>query len=190
MTRVLMVAVLALWLGGCTATAASDKAEETARPAAAAAHNAADVAFLQAMVAHHQQGIAVADVAADRAVRAEVRLLAAAAAATQRDEVTIMEYWLRGWQESTVVDHASHADHGGRPAIGAAELDALRGAAGSDVDTTFLTLFTGHQHQTVELTRLVTTGGANPETRDLARRAQESATAQAAEMLSLLSPVE
>jgi hypothetical protein len=49
--------------------------------------NATDVAFVRTLLPHLRQGIAIAQPAATRSARDELRTLAAAIVATQRDEV-------------------------------------------------------------------------------------------------------
>ena len=84
---VLAAGVAALLLAGCggTSTPATD-APATATPATvvssgpatvSAAHNAADITFAQQMIPHHQQAVAMAQLAADRAANGEVKQLAA-----------------------------------------------------------------------------------------------------------------
>lgn len=158
-------------------------------PAAATTHNATDVMFLQMMIAHDRQGLELTGLAADRAVREEVKQLAAAIDSTQREEVRIMESWLQGWQEATAVatDADAHANHGGQPATGPEEIAALRATSGAEFETAFLSLLTGHQHAAVEMTQLVAADGTNPETGELARRIKESRGDQVAQMLGLMN---
>ena len=156
-------------------------------PAADPAHNGQDVMFLQMMLVNLDQGLQLARIAAERADRDDVRTLAAAIDATQREEARIATAWLRGWSEPTAADHdpSAHASHGGLPAVGTDQLDALRAASGGAFDRMFLTLLIGHQHNAVELTDQVGTGGTNPQTRDLARRIKESRTDQIAQLLAM-----
>jgi uncharacterized protein (DUF305 family) len=156
-------------------------------PPADAAHNGSDVMFLQMMLVNLDQGLALVRTAAERTARDDVRNLAAAIEATQREEAKIATAWLRGWSEPTETDHepSAHAAHGGLPAVGTEQLDALRAASGAGFDRLFLNLLIGHQHNAVELTDRVGTGGTNPQTRDLARRIKESRTDQIAQMLGM-----
>ena len=156
---------------------------------ASAEHNGTDVMFLQMMIVHIGQGAELAGIAATRGQSAEVRDLAAAVTATQAEEAKIMTGWLTGWSEPVDASHdpASHASHGGLPAVSKEQVDALRTAPQADVDRMFLSLLIGHQHNAVEWTALVTKDGRNPETKDLARRIKESRSDQIALMLRLSS---
>ncbi|WP_130513010.1 DUF305 domain-containing protein [Krasilnikovia cinnamomea] len=152
-------------------------------------HNDTDVMFLQMMVAHGKQGVELAQLAGARAQREEVRTLAAAVAATQTDEVSMMTSWLRGWSKPVAVDTdpAAHANHGGLPATGPEQIAALKKASKSEFDGRLLNLFIGHQHNAVEMATKEAADGANAETKEFARRVVESRTGQIQQMLTLLN---
>ncbi|GIJ49046.1 DUF305 domain-containing protein [Virgisporangium aliadipatigenens] len=193
----LTVALAAVLLAGCgdapktPAPNGTDAKEGTgiAIPAAATVHNGTDVMFLQMMITHHGQGLEMTKLAAQKATRPEIKQLAAAIDLTQSEEIKIMSAWLKGWNEGTAVSHdmSAHTDHGGLPATGPEEIAALGKASGADFDRTFLALMSGHQGAAAELTNLVSTGGQNPETKELARRIKESRQAQVAQMISLMN---
>jgi uncharacterized protein (DUF305 family) len=158
-----------------------------ALPAADAEHNAADVMFLQMMIAHDAQGLELTGLAAGRPVSGEVELLAAAIDTTQREEVKIMESWLTGWKEATKAsqDMSAHASHGGLPAIGPEQIAALRNTPDPAFEATFLNLLTGHQNSAVELTNLAG-DGVNPQAKELAKRIKQSRGDQVAQLLRLI----
>ena len=192
LTAVLLCAALVgFGLGGCGTDRAARSADTTVTAAVQAdgKHNDTDVMYLQMMVAHHEQGLEMVRLAADRAKRAEVRTLAAAVDVTQADEVKLMESWLEGWSAPTTVDHApsAHADHGGLPATGPDEMAALRKAKGAKFETTFLNLFVAHQHNAVEMAAMEQKGGENAEAKAFAGRVKASRTDQIAQMLRLLN---
>lgn len=163
-----------------------------AHPAAPAppGHDAADVMWLQMMVAHHGQGLEMAGLAGDRAASAELRTLADAVHVTQTDELATMTGWLTAWSEPAAVDAAPHvhADHGGLPATGPQEIAALTDASGRQFDAAFLPLFLAHQHSAVELTDLVTSDGGDPGVAALAGRIRDSRTDQVQLLLGLMAP--
>ncbi|MEQ4301795.1 DUF305 domain-containing protein [Plantactinospora sp. B6F1] len=198
--RTLIVAVLSL-LGGCASAPAGTGGPDAApapaptgsTPASAApsgAFNDTDVMFLQMMVTSHGQGLALVRLAPGRAQREELKILAAAIDVTQEAEQRTMRTWLRGWGRSSTADpqaHA-HADHGGLPVLGPAQLAALSRSSGARFETDFLNLLIGHQHNAVELARMETRSGIHPEVRELARRIDLSRTAQIDQMLKMLPP--
>ncbi|MEN3609404.1 DUF305 domain-containing protein [Plantactinospora sp. ZYX-F-223] len=197
--RTLIVATLLL-LGGCASApagtgvpvAAPAPAPTGSAPASAApsgAFNDTDVMFLQMMVTSHGQGLALVRLAPERAQREELKILAAAIDVTQEAEQRTMRDWLRGWGRSTSADPDAnaHADHGGLPVLGPAQLSALSRTSGATFETDFLNLLIGHQHNAVELARMETKSGLHPEVRELARRIDLSRTAQIDQMLKMLS---
>lgn len=56
-----------------------------------------DLAFLDAMIAHHQGAIEMGQAAATQAVRAEIRMLSTNIVSDQRDEIAQMQVWRKEW---------------------------------------------------------------------------------------------
>jgi uncharacterized protein (DUF305 family) len=128
----------------------------------AAGVNATDVMFVQMMLPHHRQGLQIVRMAKDREPREEVRILAAAIDTTQSAEVDMMMGWLRAWQQpETPADPHAHDAHGGVPETSLAAIAALQKATGTDFDRRFL------------------------DTKDFAKRIDQSRTAQIKQMLHL-----
>ena len=185
-----LVASCVLLLTGCGDAA---KDGDAARPPAAAASvpgkaNDTDVMFLQMMATHHAEGLEMVRLAKQRATRSDVKTLAAAIDTTETAEVDTMTGWLRAWGKPTAADpNASvHASHAGMVSTGPVRIASLRQATDADFDQTFINLLIGHQHNAVELARMETAGGAYPEAKDLAKRIDESRTAQISMMLRML----
>jgi uncharacterized protein (DUF305 family) len=178
-----------LLLSACGSAPDTSTAEVTAAVRAEGSFNETDVMFLQMMVAHHQQGLEMVRLAKTAATRSEVRILAEAVEATQTDEVELMTSWLTAWSEPATVDHApsAHADHGGLPATGPAEIAALRRTKKAEFETAFLNLFVAHQHNAVEMAQLETTDGVNAETKAFAERVRASRADQIRQMLTLMN---
>ena len=182
----------ALLLGACGTAPdapANPAVEAKAAVQAEGGHNDTDVMYLQMMIAHHQQGLEMVQLADKRATRPEIRTLAQAIDVTQADEVKMMTGWLEQWSAPTTVDHApsAHADHGGLPATGPEEIAALKKAKGAAFETAFLNLFVAHQHNAVEMAHLETTKGVNAETKAFADRVRESRADQIRQMLTLMN---
>ena len=192
--RVLLPAALVLPLTLTACGGGEDGAPATAAGAAkdapaSSGYNDQDVMFLQMMIAHHRQGVEMAEVAAERAKRAEVRSLAAAVVATQKEEVTMMTSWLKSWSKPTTTDHApgTHAEHGGLPATGPKEIKKLKQTTGAAFEPAFLNLFVAHQHNAVEMAETETGKGGNAEVKAYAKRVKESRTDQIRQMLRMLN---
>jgi uncharacterized protein (DUF305 family) len=189
---VLLVAgTLTLGLGACgtEATPQNTNVEVKAAVKADGAHNDTDTMYLQMMVAHHEQGLEMVNLAKDKATNPDLKTLAQAVSATQTDEVTMIKGWLTDWGQTTKVDHApsAHADHGGLPATGPEEIEALKKASGKTFDTAFLNLFVAHQHNAVEMAAMEKSGGTNAETKAFAERVKQSRSAQIQQMLTLMN---
>lgn len=181
----------ALALTGC-GTDVAKRAETTTVTAAVQADgefNDTDVMYLQMMVAHHEQGLAMVRLAEKKARRAEIRTLAEAVDVTQTDEVKLITSWLTSWSKPTTVVHApsAHAGHGGLPATGPQEMAALTNAKGAKFETAFLNLFLAHQHNAVEMAAMEAKGGANAEAKAFAERVKASRTDQIKQMLQMLN---
>ena len=185
MRRTVLLAVLsALALAGCVAPPA-DSAPSAPAPVSTG-FNETDVMFLQMMVPHHHQGIAIVRLAAERADRPEVTVLAAAIESTQASEVAEMAQWLRSWSQPATADPAAHAAHGGMSGTSEAEISQLRGVTGAEFERAFLNMMIAHQDDAVQLARMEVAGGLNPPARDFAQRIDQSRTAQISQMLTLL----
>ncbi|WIY04640.1 DUF305 domain-containing protein [Amycolatopsis mongoliensis] len=171
-----LLAVVALLLAGCSATAAPP------------AYNAADVMFLQMLIPQNQQGIEIVRLAKDRPLPADLKVLAAAIESTQRTEIDDMKSWLRAWGQPETMDTnpQAHAGHGGLKMTSPDLVGALRTAPDAEFSRKFLDVLTGQQQGAVELaqTENGTGGGVNAQARDLARRVIESRTAEVEQLLN------
>lgn len=186
---VAVVAGLLLLLAGCGSAITTPSGSVESAPPLDDTFNDTDVMFLQMLIPHHRQGVHLAELAASRATRADVRDLAAAVAATQNDEIETMEAWLVDWNQPTSADPDpnAHAGHGGMQTTDPEVIIELRTTpAGEQFDRKFLNLLTGHQHGAVELARLETGGGRSPQAMELAERIIKSRTAQIEQMLTYL----
>ena len=104
----------------------------------------ADVRFVTAMIEHHGQAIEMAELAPDRTDDRSIRTLAGRIINAQRDEIDIMERWLRD-RGQALPRAGAHAEH--MPGmLSAAEIDELRGSTGAAFDRLFLTFMIRH-HQ-------------------------------------------
>jgi uncharacterized protein (DUF305 family) len=117
--------------------------------------NPADVAFMSGMIPHHAQAVLIAGWAASHGARLDVRVLCERIVVGQRDEIALMQYWLREHGQPVPDAKATHMtmkmggmDHdmlmpGMLNDEQLAQLDAARG---SDWDRLFLQDMIGH-HQ-------------------------------------------
>ncbi len=124
----------------------------------------ADVKFMQGMIGHHAQAIVMAAWAPSHDARADVRILAERIGVAQKDEIAMMQRWLRDRRE-TVPDADAHHEHAGMDMPGMnmpammpgmltaeqfAQLDAARGP---EFDRLFLTFMIGHHQGAVTMVK-------------------------------------
>jgi uncharacterized protein (DUF305 family) len=149
--------------------------------------NDTDVMLSQMMVAHHGQALEMVRLARTKAVREDVRTLAAAVDVTETDELKTMQVWLGAWGRPPTADPSAHAGHGGAHGTSPDDIKALGATSGAEFETRFLNMFIAHQHNAIEIARMETGGGVNPGALDLARRIGESRTAEIQQMLRYLA---
>jgi uncharacterized protein (DUF305 family) len=132
-----------------------------------------DVVFLSTMVGHSERTLQIVRLARDRVRDGTLRTLAAAIEATEADELTAMRGWLptAGPSASAAAHH--HDGHGDDAA-----LDRLRAAPDAEVDRVLREVLADHQRSAADLARAQVGVGRNERVRDLARRIEQSRTAE------------
>ncbi len=143
------------------------------------AYTPADVSFMQGMIAHHAQAVLMAGMVATHEAGADIRRLAERIDISQRDEIAMMQRWLRE-RGQTVPDpkpadeHAEHAQHAGMDMTGMdmstglmpgmltpAQLAQLGQAMRGEFDRLFLTfMIQHHQGALTMVDRLFSSQGA------------------------------
>ena len=160
MRRALIVLAGLLLLAGCSGS----PSPVTSAGPASARHTEADIAFVRALIPHHQQGITLASaVASALAAQPEGRTLASAIIATQQDEVVRMTGWLREWS-APAPPSASPAPVAGDP----------------------VRALIAHQEEAIKLAQEEQAGGTNPAALAFARQVIESRTEEIAQLRSYL----
>ncbi|PYC72017.1 DUF305 domain-containing protein [Micromonospora arborensis] len=132
-----------------------------------------DVVFLSTMVGHSERTLQLVRLARDRVRDDALRTLTAAIEATEADELSTMRGWLptAGPGASAAVhQHEGHGDE--------AALDRLRTAPDADVDRTLREVLADHQRAAADLARAQVGVGRNERVRDLARRIEQSRSAE------------
>ncbi|MER7004040.1 DUF305 domain-containing protein [Dactylosporangium sp. NPDC000555] len=173
----------AFLLAGCAAAPAQPAPAGTEQRV----FNDTDVMFSQMMVAHHSQALEMVRLARTNAVREDIRTLAAAIEVTETDELKTMQVWLRTWGQPPAADPSAHDAHGGAHGTNPDDIKALGAASGAEFETKFLNMLIAHQHNAIEMARMETGTGVNPGALDLARRIDESRTAEIQQMLRYLN---
>ncbi len=107
-------------------------------------YTAADVRFMQHMIAHHAQALAMSGLVPTRSGRDDIRLLAQRIEVSQKDEIAQMQRWLRDRSPEIPSAHPHHGHHraGAQQAampgmLTHEELTRLAAATGSEFDRLF-----------------------------------------------------
>lgn len=129
---------------------------------------AADVAFMQGMIAHHAQALVMTDLIPARTNRRDLRLMAERIEVSQRDEIARMQQWLRSRGEPVPGIEAAHEHPEGAAhqtlmpgMLTADELARLAQASGVAFERLFLQLMIRHHEGAlVMVSRLFGSPGA------------------------------
>jgi uncharacterized protein (DUF305 family) len=173
--------------------AATLSAEEAAKARPDDTPNLADIGYVTRMIAHHQQALDMAGLAAGRAEAAKVKSLAARIKAAQGPEIATMQAWLDANAGS---DHSAHHSHGadsgdamadgGMPGMATdRQLAALRTARGTAFDRLFLTLMITHHQGAVTMATGVLSAGHNVQVEEWANEVIAQQTSEIARMRAL-----
>ncbi len=192
--------------GGSTSGASSTAAPTSiAAPADAAsssaAHNAADTAFVQGMIPHHSQAVAMAEIAAQRATDPRVKQLAARIQQAQGPEIEQLRGFLVAWGEPETattgstgsmggMDHGSTGQSSGSAAgmggmMSDQQMQQLQQAGGAEFDRMFLQMMVEHHNGAVAMAQTEVTEGQNAEAKALAQKIIDDQRAEITEMQNL-----
>jgi len=122
-------------------------------------YNTIDVTFVQMMIVHHAQAVAMAELAPQRAGDRKVRALAERIAAAQQPEID----WLRGWLRGRGLPEAAPGhDHGTMAGMqSAADMAALTAARGAEFDRRFVTMMIAHHRGAIRMAGDALGGGTD-----------------------------
>ncbi len=129
-------------------------------------HTAADARFMQGMIGHHAQALAMTALVTERTAHPGVRLLAERISVSQTDEIAWMEQWLKERGEALPGHGAHHgAGHGMMPGMLSPEQMAeLAAARDAEFDRLFLRyMIQHHEGALVMVAELNATPGAGQE---------------------------
>jgi uncharacterized protein (DUF305 family) len=126
--------------------AATISAEARRRP-----YTVEDVRFMQHMIVHHAQALAMTALVPERTQSEAIRFLAERIEVSQRDEIALMQQWLRERGEHVpevgadgTVHGAAHGEAAMPGMLTAEELARLEQARGEEFDRLFLELMIRH----------------------------------------------
>ena len=184
---------VSLLLAACGSAAhTSDGTSGSTSSAAAESGPAADIAFAQLMIPHHQQAIEMADLALERPTSPEVSTLAQQIKGAQDPEIALMQGWLEAWGAPMEMDDGDHSGHdmGGMTMSGMMteeDMATLAEAQGPEFDRMWITMMIAHHEGAVSMAQDVLATSSDPEVTTLAKAVIAGQTAEIATMQGLLA---
>ncbi|WP_379923129.1 DUF305 domain-containing protein [Erythrobacter sp. R86502] len=140
---------------GAPGQASKTLTAQQATQLAQASYTQADVAFMQNMILHHEQALAMAKLAKDRTNSADLLTIAGRIESSQADEIAFMKGWLadRGepLEDPKMAGHGAHMHHMMAGMASPAQMQALKDAKGTEFDRQFLTLMIAHHEGAVDM---------------------------------------
>jgi uncharacterized protein (DUF305 family) len=110
-----------------------------------------DQSYMRRMTAHHEQGVELAILAADKAQDPNLRALARLMAANQKGEIAVFQQWWRSWFPGTLLP-ASPEDHATMPGMVSVEqMEGLKRTDGAQFDPLFVSLMTAHHNGAIAM---------------------------------------
>ncbi|WP_405828636.1 DUF305 domain-containing protein [Streptomyces sp. NBC_00105] len=131
--------------------------------------NAADHAYVQRMIEHHRQALAMSALAPERAAADGVKRLADRISAAQQPEIGAMEKWLTLHPAPPEASGGHDHDHAAMPGMATEQqLEELAGARGADFDRLFLKLMTAHHEGALKMAGEALAAGNNVAVEEMA----------------------
>jgi len=155
--------------------------------------NAADAAFLTAMIPHHQQALHMADMALTQSDDQKVKELAATIKNEQDPEITQMQQWLdsgdfpsAGASNSSGMGGMDAMDGMADGMMSNEDMDTLMGLQGMDFDAMWLTMMIAHHEGAITMSKKVLATTSDERIRTLANNIITGQTAEITTMKSML----
>lgn len=160
----------------------------TGSAASSGSFNDADVEFASHLIAHHQQAVQMANMAARRATTPAVKKLATTIKITQTREMQQMSKWLTSWGKPLpATGHGSH----GTPMPGSMtedEMSALGRTDGPAFDRLWTQMMIKHHKGAVVMAKTQQTTGKNAPAVALAKTIETGQVREIATLQRLLKP--
>ncbi|SFE42129.1 DUF305 domain-containing protein [Streptomyces mirabilis] len=144
----------------------------------------ADVTFAQMMIPHHEQAVAMAQLADGRASDAEIKDLAAKIEKAQDPEIKTMTSWLNSWGKPTATGDMPGMGTGGDGMMSDKAMKELKAMQGKEFDKMFAQMMIDHHNGAIAMAKTEQKSGRNP---DPKKMADAIVTGQSAEVKQLKS---
>lgn len=141
-------------------------------------HNAADIAFAQGMIPHHQQALEMADlVTAEASV--DVRDVATQIKTAQQPEIETLEGWLDEWDAEDDMGGMDHGDdHGQDGMVSESSMASLQKLSGAEFERRWLELMIKHHEGAIDAAVIEVRDGRNGEAVHLANEIVDAQQAE------------
>ena len=159
-----------------------------------------DVAFMQGMISHHAQALAMVALIPTHTTRPEIQLIGERIKISQQDEIKLMQHWLQDHNEPVTVVDSNHVAH--MPGMEGMsmmmpgmltpeQMAQLAQAKGPAFDTLFLKGMIRHHEGAIKMVKdLFATGaGQAPEVFTFASGADADQRAEILRMRSVLNAI-
>jgi uncharacterized protein (DUF305 family) len=165
-------------------------------------YTAADVRFMQGMIGHHAQALVMTALIPERTTRPDIRALGQRIEVSQKDEIRMMQQWLRDrGQTVPAADAPHHMDMPGMSMsdtlmpgmLTAQQITELTNAKGAEFEALFLKdMIQHHGGALTMVARLLNTTGAGqePEVFRFAAEVDTDQRAEIARMSALLNAIQ
>ena len=147
-----------------------------------------DQSFFRMMSAHHQVGVELSQLAADRAVSKDVQVLGRLMVAEQQAEIEAQQRWWQSWFGG-VLPPPSPEEHAMMPGmLPSGALEQLATLSGSDFDQRFLDLMIRHHEGAVQMSDQAWSRAGDLRLRIFAIQIRHAQTRQITRMMVLRRP--
>ncbi|HSK26749.1 MAG TPA: DUF305 domain-containing protein [Jiangellales bacterium] len=136
-----------------------------------AGYSEAEVRFMEQMIPHHSQALAMAALVPDRAVDEQLKIFAERIQISQGPEIEVMETWLqdRGLPVPSEAARNDHAAHAGMPGmLTPLQMQSLAEATGVEFERQFLTYMIAHHQGAIEMAQPVVSAAFDPKAQEMA----------------------
>jgi uncharacterized protein (DUF305 family) len=155
-------------------------------------HNQADIAFLQGMIPHHDQAIAMAQLAPTHGASPKANDLASRIQGEQGPEIAQMSGLLQSWGAPVPAKGMTGMapEHGQMPGMMSnSQMQQLIAATGAGFDRMFLQMMIAHHQGAVTMSQTELIQGSNAAARHLAQQIITGQQAEISQMQTLLRQV-
>lgn len=167
-------------IGSDTEQATPRTGEESDRPRSRGRAAAVDAMFIERMIPHHDEAIAMAELAESRAEHPELRELAARIGETQTAENEQMREWYQEWFDAEVPDRGQGGPSGMMMGGG---VDLERLEASRDFDRDFIEMMVPHHRMAIMMSRMAGSATDREEMRDFTRSIERTQSREIEQML-------